>query len=190
MRKIIALIMLGFTTAAVPALAADVPGYTLIPEKSFLKFYAIQNGAPVEGKFTGFFADIRFDPEQLDKSTIKVEVSVDSLITANADVGKNLRLPEWLSVDAFPKAIYVSKKISRMPMTDNYYADGELTLRGKTLPAVLNFQFEHMDNSRAIAAGFVTLHRKDFGVGQGEWSRDDVVKDEVRVEFRIAADKR
>lgn len=169
--------------------AAEVPSYKVIPEKSFLKFYAIQNGAPLEGKFEKFSADIHFDPKQLDKSNIKVEVATGSVVVANDDIEKNLKLPEWLSVDAFPKAVFTCKKISRMPLTDNYYADGELTLHGKILPAVINFQMEHFDDSRAIATGYVTVHRRDFGIGQGEWSRDDVLKDEVRVEFRIVADK-
>jgi polyisoprenoid-binding protein YceI len=168
---------------------ADVPAYSVIKEKSLLKFYAIQNGAPVEGKFEDFTADIHFDSSQLEKSTIAVEVNTGSVFVANPDVLSNIKLPDWLSIEAFPKAVFKSKTINRMPMSDNYYADGELTLRGKTAPVVLNFQLEQLDN-RAIATGYVTLHRKDYGIGQGEWARDDVIKNEVRVEFRIVADKK
>jgi len=188
MQKILIALLasLFFTTPAF----ADVPAYTLDKEKSTLKFFAIQNGAPVEGQFSDFSADIRFDPNQLDKSSIKVDVNIGSVTAANDDVTSNIKLPEWLSAQAFPKATFACKKLTRMPASDNYYADGTLTLRGKTAPVVLNFQMEHMDDKEAIAKGYVTLRRSDFGVGQGQWAKDDVIKNEVRVEFRVVADKK
>jgi len=172
------------------ATLADVPAYEMVKSKSFLKFFAIQNGAPVEGKFEDFTTDIRFDPDHLDQSSITVNVAIGSVVVADPDVLKNIKMPDWLSADAFPKAIFICKKLTRMPSSDNYYADGQLTLRGKTAPVVLNFQMVHFDDKNAVATGSVTLHRKDYDIGQGEWSRDDVIKDEVRVEFRIAAEKK
>jgi len=190
MRRILILWLVASAFCIAPAVRADVPAYSVIKEKSTLKFFAIQNSAPVEGKFNDFIADIRFDPNHLDQSSITVEVNIGSVSTNDDDIAKNLKLPEWLNTDAFPKAVFTCKKLTRMPQSDNYYADGQLTLRGKTMPVVLNFQMEHFDATSAIAKGSVTLHRNDFGVGQGEWAKDDVIKDEVRVEFRIAAEKK
>jgi polyisoprenoid-binding protein YceI len=76
-----------------------------------------------------------------------------------------------------------------MPGSDNYYANGDLIIRGKKVPVILNFFMEHFDEKNAVASGSISIARNDFGVGQGEWSRDDVVKNEVRVQFRIAAEK-
>jgi polyisoprenoid-binding protein YceI len=76
-----------------------------------------------------------------------------------------------------------------MPQSNYYYADGTLTLHGAAVPVVLNFQIEHFDDQNATATGYVTLRRTEFGVGQGQWSHDDVIKDEVRVEFRVSARK-
>lgn len=189
MRRILA-VLTGFFFMVVGIAYADVPTYSVVKEKSFLKFFAIQNGAPVEGKFNDFTADIRFDPNQLDQSSIRVEVPTGSVQVADVEITKNLKMPTWLSTEAFPKALFECKKITRMPSTDDYYADGTLTLRDKTVPVVLNFQMEYFDDKSAVAKGYVTLHRKDFGVGTGEWAKDDVIKDEVRVEFRIAATKK
>ncbi len=168
---------------------ADVPAYKLVPTKSILKFFAIQNAAPVEGRFSRFTADIRFDADQLDKSGIEVMVDTGSVQTAHDDVASNLKLPEWLAVEMFPEAKFVSRTISRTPLTDNYFAEGDLTLRGITVPVTVNFQLEHTDETVAVAKGYATLHRRDFKVGQGQWASDDVIKDEVRVEFRIVAVK-
>jgi polyisoprenoid-binding protein YceI len=167
---------------------ADVPAYKLVKEESSLKFIATMNGAPLEGTFKDFTADIHFDQDKPDQSNITVEVNTGSVAVANDDVQENIKLPEWLSAGAFPKATFTCKKLSRN--SQNYSGDGELTLRGKTMPVKIEFQMEHMDDYKAIASGSVTLHRHDFDVGEGQWAKDDVVKNEVKVQFRITAEKK
>ncbi len=169
-----------------PAFAA-VPSYKLLKEKSSLKFYAINNNAPVEGEFKDFSTEIEFSPEKLEESKIKVEVTTASVFASYDEVVKNLISADWLAAEKFPKAVFVSKAMSRMPNSDNYYADGTLQLRDKTLPVMLNFQLKPVDDKTMLATGYVTLRRTDFGVGQGQWAKDDVVKNEVRVEFRVVA---
>lgn len=168
---------------------AELPAYSLVKEKSTLKFYAIQNGAPIEGSFADYTADIRFDPEKLAESSVTVEVGTGSVSVANDDIAQNIKAPDWLSAEAFPKAVFKSTKISRMLQSDNYYAEGQFTLRGKAMPVTLNFQLEHIDDKGAIAKGSVTLLRNSFGVGQGVWAKDDAIKNEVRVEFRVVTEK-
>ncbi len=182
------LILLVSLLFGLPAFA-DAPAYKLVKDKSSLKFYAINNGAPVEGEFKDFSADIKFNRDKPEESKITVEVSTASVFTDYEEVAKNLISKDWLAVSEFPKAVFTSEKISKMPNSDNYYADGTLKLRDKTIPVMLNFQVQFVDDKNAIAKGFVTLRRSDFGVGQGEWKKDDVVKNEVRVEFRVVAER-
>lgn len=167
----------------------EVPKYELVKEKSALKFFAIQNSAPLEGRFNEFSATVMFHPEYPELSSIDAEVNMGSVEVGNQDVASNIRLPEWLSVEAFPKARLVIKKLSKFPMSMNYYGDGELTLRDKTKPVTVNFQVTHIDDDGAVAKGYFTLQRNEFGVGQGKWEKDDVVKKEVRVDFRVYAKK-
>ena len=188
MYKILILILAASLFFAFPAFA-DAPTYKLIKEKSTLKFYAINNGAPVEGEFKDFSTNIKFNPDKLYESKITVEVVTASVFADYDEVVKNLLSKDWLATIDFPKAIFTSKTISRMPNSDNYYADGTLKLRDKTLPVTLNFQVQFSGDKNAIAKGYVTILRSDFGVGQGQWAKDDVVKNEVRVEFRVVAEK-
>ncbi len=189
MLKILTLILAASLSFAFPAFA-DATAYKLIKEKSGLKFFAINNNAPVEGEFKDFSADIKFNPDKLDESKIVVEVETAGVFADYDEVVKNLLSKDWLAAADFPKAIFTSKTITRMPSSENYYADGTLKLRDKTLPVTLNFQLQLTDgNKNAVAKGYVTIRRSDFGVGQGEWAKDDVVKNEVRVEFRVVAEK-
>lgn len=188
MQKILALILAFSVALAFPAFA-DAPAYKIIKEKSYLKFYAINNGSPVEGQFKDFSASINFDPEKLSDSKINIEVQTVSVATDYDEVAKNLISKDWLATSDFPKAVFTSKAITRMPSSENYYADGTLKLRDKNVPVVINFQLQFPGSKTAIANGYVTLRRSDFGIGQGQWSKDDVVKNEVRVEFRVVAEK-
>ena len=183
-------LILGLASLCSATAFADLPSYSVVKEKSFIRFVAIQNDAPVEGRFKDFTAAIHFDHENLLESSITVEVDMGSLTVANEDVQNNLKLPQWLGVVEFPKAVFTCKQLVRMPGSENYYADGKLTLHGKTVPVVLNFQLEHFDGEVAVATGYISLRRFDYGVGQGEWSRYDVIKNEVRVAFRIFAEKK
>ena len=170
-----------------PAWAEPV-AYELIKEKSHLKFVAIQNNAPVSGRFTDFTTDIQFDFNAPEKSKIKALVKTGSVSTDYEEVEKNLKLPQWLSVEAFPDATFETTKINQIPNSKDYYAEGKLKLRDKTVPINLNFQIKDYGDT-VVSEGYATIRRTDFGVGQGEWAGTDVVKNEVRVEFRITAKK-
>ncbi len=169
------------------AFAAPVK-YELIKEKSHLKFVAIQNNAPVTGVFNEFDAEISIDYVKADEGKIKATIKTGSVSTDYEEIEKNLKLPDWLAVNAFPDAKYETTKIMQVPGSTDYYAEGNLTLRDKTVPVMLNFQIKDYGDT-AIAEGYATVKRNDFGVGQGDWVKTDVIKNEVRVEFRIAAKK-
>ena len=170
--------------------AVIIPAYVLDKEKSTLKFIATQNNAPVEGRFTAFDATIAFDPDHVELSSIKVEVDMGSLVLADSQTQATLLTADWFNVAVNPKAVFVSDKVDNVPGTKDYYASGELTLRGVKAPATLNFSIGYMDDTKVVASGYATLERTNFGVGQKEWARDDVVKKSVRVEFRVTAIKK
>lgn len=168
---------------------AAVPAYTLLNNQSTLEFTATQNGAPLKGSFTDFTAKILFDANQLDQSSIEVTVMTGSVKVSADDVLKYLRMPNWLGVEAFPQAVFKSNKITHTNQLKNYMAEGTLQIRDKTAPATLQFQLVKQDAKNAEAIGDITLHRNDFGIGQGEWSQENVVKNDVQVHFYVVADK-
>lgn len=184
-----ALLFISVCALASPVMA-DPVAYNLVKEKSYLKFVATMNNAPIEGKFAEYSADIRFDREHPENSSIEADVDTGSVSVSNPDVQKDIGLPEWLGAEKFPKAHLSCKKLRNMPQTQGYYGECKFTLRDKTVPVVINFQLTRFEDDIAIANGYITLHRLDYGVGQGDWAHDDVVKDQVRVEFRIFAKKK
>ena len=169
--------------------AAEPVRYKLVNERSTLKFFAIKDKLPLQGRFSEFSGEATIDAEKRDILTLKAEVKTGSIVLEDATLLGNVKKPDWLSVDAFPTASFEAEKLNRVPGSSNYYGDGSMTIRGKKIPATINLLLEQDDDDKVIARGYFTLRRSQFGLGQGEWAKDDVLKDEVRVEFRVVAVK-
>lgn len=165
---------------------ADVTAWQIVPEQSSITFTASQNNAPVMGEFKKFEGNINFDPNQLDKSNVRMIIDVASVTTADPDISGTLKTADWFNAKVFPQAIFTANNFTKTG-SNAYQANGTLTIRDKTLPVKVLFILDQYTPTNAHAKGMVILKRDDFGVGQGDWSSTDVVKNEVQVNFKIAA---
>lgn len=167
---------------------AAAPVWKMVPERSSLTFVGTQNGAPVKGEFKKFTCDIQFDLNNLKESKVKVVVDMGSLATSYEDLTTTLKAPEWFDLKAFPQAVFESTEIAKTG-DGQYQAKGNLTIRDKTIPTVLTFTATQPTQSNGMVTGYTEIKRNAFGVGHGEWASVDEVKDEVRVDFVVAATK-
>jgi len=158
----------------------------IVPDKSSLHFKAIQNNSPIKGEFKKFTGNIEFDQQALNKIRVEIVIDMASVSTVFKDVADALRTAEWFDTKAFPKATFSAKNFKKISDKD-YEAQGQLTLRDKTLSLILHFTFEKYTDKEAIATGYATLKRTEFGIGQGEWKKTDGVKDPVEINFKIEA---
>lgn len=174
---------------ALPSFAfADVTAWQIVPELSNITFTASQNNAPVTGEFTKFEGNINFDPDQLNKSNVHMIVDVASVATSDPDIANTLKTADWFNAKVFPQAIFDATNFSKTG-NNTYQANGTLTIRDKSLPIKLIFMLDQYTATNAVAKGMVILKRNDFGIGQGDWTNTDVVKNEVQVNFKITAKK-
>ena len=88
----------------------------------------------------------------------------------------------------FPEAIFESESFKKTG-NNQYQVDGKLTIRDKTVPVVLTFSTEELTKTKGRVKGSTTVKRMMFGVGQGEWSDTNAVKDDVQVNFTMTAMK-
>lgn len=188
--------LLGFIVlllASIPGLAqvADgaVPSYGVVNEKSYLRFKVVTKEKTIQGRFSHFESTIAFDPDRLEKSRIRIEVPLESIVIDDEKTREALLSEEWLAAKLHPRAVFESEKIDKIPGTGDFYADGTLTLHGISKPVTLNFRKEYADDRTGVVSGYATIQRPDFQVGSGQWQADDTVKHAVRVEFRIYAVK-
>jgi polyisoprenoid-binding protein YceI len=159
---------------------------------SAIRFEAYQQGAPVQGRFERFSAEILFDPDDLAGSRIEVAIEVASIATGHGDRDTALRSPNLFDAAQWPTARFASTRLEHLGGED-YQAHGRLGIRDVQKDVLLPFTLriaEHPHDAgllRAEARGELTISRLDYGVGQGEWASTAAVGEKVVVMIEIVA---
>jgi polyisoprenoid-binding protein YceI len=172
---------------ALPVAWAASPHYTLDAAKSSLGFEFVQAGARNKGKFATFpvALDLGADGEP---AKLDVTVMIGSLDTQDKDRDDSLRSPDLFDAAKFPQAHFVATQITRT--STGYLAQGKLTIRGVTKDTAVPFTFSKATEGGQAAgnlAGSTTIHRLDFGVGQGDWKNtgSDGIGNDVKVTYSL-----
>jgi polyisoprenoid-binding protein YceI len=150
-----------------------------------LGFTARWNGEAVDGRFDRWRAAIRFSPDTLAKSQIRVTVDLASADTGDGQRDDSLKSSDFFDAGAHPSAVFVARDI-RHTGGDRYEARGTLDLRGVSKPATIRFTL-NIDGDRARVAGTARIDRTAFGVGQGEWAATDAIAAGVDIAFSFTA---
>ncbi len=151
---------------------------------NFTYVYSDESGdTPMNGRFTRWRADIRFDPENLPASRANVTIETASVNTAVAYHNNTLATAAWFNSAAEPNATFVTRNITAR--AGGYTARGDLTIRGVTRPVILPFTLT-IEGDRAIMEGSLAIARADFGIGAGA-EGDDMIGPEVTIQVRVIA---
>jgi polyisoprenoid-binding protein YceI len=183
--------MLALTLGLLLPISAGAASWTL-EEGSAIRFEAYQQGAPVQGGFARFTADILLDPDDLAGSRIEVEIETASITTGHQDRDAALRSPNLFDAERWPTARFASVSLEHLG-GEAYEARGQLTIRDMQKDVVLPFTLhitDHPDEPgrlRADATGELTISRLAFGVGQGEWASTTAVGEDVVIGIAIVA---
>ena len=185
--------ILALLLVASPAIAGPQDAWTIDPRASSLAFTATQVGAFVIGRFPTWAGEIVLDPGALAAARIDIRIETPPVTTNNHDVDSLLKGANFLDVQKFPAARFVSTAITAKG-GERYEAQGKLTIRDVTRDAVLPFTLAIADDPaqpgrllRATARGRLNLKRLDFGVGQNEWAGTGQVANEVTVDLNVVA---
>ncbi|AJA08719.1 YcfA-like protein [Sphingopyxis fribergensis] len=150
-----------------------------------LGFTARWNGEAVDGRFDRWRAAIRFSPDELAKSTIRVTVDLASADTGDGQRDDSLKSSDFFDAGAHPSAVFTARDIRHLG-GEKYEARGTLDLRGASNPARIRFTLR-IDGDRARVAGTARIDRTAFGVGQGEWAATDAIAAGVDIAFSFTA---
>lgn len=150
-----------------------------------LNFRADYNGSPVVGSFSRWNAAIRFSPEDLAHSTIRVTIDLATVGSGDSERDDMLRGDSFFGIAKHPQAVFAATKV-RAVGNGRYLASGTLTMNGISNPVAVAFSLGIV-GERAQAKGTATFRRTDFGVGSGEWAATDSIKDDVTVDFAFSA---
>jgi cytochrome b561/polyisoprenoid-binding protein YceI len=161
-------------------------------EASFIKFTATQYGQPFEGQFKRFGAQINFDPDNHENSSVNVNIGLGTegdIATGSTDRDAQITGAEWFNTAQYPAASFVAESFKKNE-NGQYVAQGILTIRGVSKNIDLPFTLDiHEKDGKKTAdmRGTLTLNRLDFGLGQGQWAKTDVIGDDVSIEIYVKA---
>lgn len=159
--------------------------WELVEEGSSVSFTATQQGSRFTGRFGEFDAEISFDPADPASGRIVGTVQTDSVNTRDHDRDAALLDRDWFDTANHPQARFESERIEKNG-DGGYRAHGQLTLKGKTKPAVMDFTFAVAESSSETAhfAGTMSVNRFDFDVGQG-WNDTSWIGERVNVDVQL-----
>lgn len=160
---------------------------------SGLVFYVDHIFSKVFGQFKTFDADIAFDPDHLDESSVVITIQVDSIDTGIAKRDKHLLSADFFNAGKSPEMVFTSKSITKE--SDSLYSvTGALEVKGKSYPLTLPLQYlgpkDHPMMKGSLVAGFnidLTLDRLAYGIGDGTFFEKGVVGKEVVVQLSVEA---
>jgi polyisoprenoid-binding protein YceI len=177
MKSITTLLLLLFTAMACRA------QLKLVEQASTLKFNIKNLGFGVDGSFTGFEGLINFDPQSLPTSSFDVAIQAATINTGNTLRDEHLKGNAFFDVKNYPVIRLASTKILPTNKTGTYMLNGQLTIKGKTLPVTFPFTAATTADGYLFKGAF-TMKRKDFGVGG-----TSTVSDELEVIINVTAKK-
>ena len=139
------------------------------------------------GRFDTFAGDFSYDPAKPEASTINVTIDTNSVNSNHAERDKHLRSKDFLNVEKFPQAKFVSKKVVTGADKTSFDLVGDFTLNGVTKSITIETKKigEGKDPWGGYRAGFqgtTELKLKDFNVQMDLGPASQVVKLELNVE--------
>jgi cytochrome b561/polyisoprenoid-binding protein YceI len=159
-----------FMLAAAPAALyllsaqdASASEWSVKPGQSQISFEATGGGYTTRGTFARYRAEIEFDPDLPEETSIKVLLDMNSAATGTADADATLKSADFLNPAQFPAAQFVAKG-AKPDGEGRYILNGALTLKGVTKPIALPFLID-INSGTAKVSAETKINRLDFGVG-------------------------
>ena len=149
--------------------AVDIEG-----QHAFIQFKISHLGySYILGNFEEFSGQFHYDPQNLEASSVEMEVDVTSLNSNHAERDRHILDDDFLAADDYPTASFVSTGFT--PNGDNTgILTGDLTLKGETreveMPVTLMGEGEDpWGNYRAGFEGSTMLTLADFGIDMSDF---------------------
>lgn len=187
-KSLLALAVSSIGVVALPALADT---YVIDTKGAHASInFAIQHlgYSVLTGRFDKFDGEFTYDPAKPEASTVKVTIDTTSVNSNHAERDKHLRSGDFLNVEKFPTATFVSKSVN-VDADDKGEFDiiGDLTLNGVTKSVTIEVEKvgEGKDPWGGYRAGFsgeTEIKLKDFNVKMDLGPASQTVKLELEVE--------
>jgi polyisoprenoid-binding protein YceI len=184
--------LIALAAAAAPA-PAEVQEWRVDAAHSYVGFKVRHMMVSwVRGQFSGVAGTVAYDPADLSKTKVAIEIDASSIDTSNERRDKDLRGVDFFDVEKFPAIRFVSKRVEGNAER-GLKLIGDLTLRGVTNEVTLDVEgpapavADGRGGEKSGVAARGKIKRSDFGL---TWNRaleagGVTVSDEVMLEIDV-----
>lgn len=160
-----------------PSVAMAEP-YLVDTEASTIEYEGTHDGNTFVGQFKKWRANIVFDENALENSSIFVEIDTSSGDTGNGFYDGTLKNKDWFHVKKFPHAQFTSKDITKNE-DGSFTAKGELQIKDIKKPLSFNFTLSKPSATTVQAISEFVIQRLDYAIGaesdgEGAWVSKDI----------------
>ncbi len=147
--------------------------------------------AKVRGRFNNFSGVVELNESQPEKTSVDVEIDVESIDTRQQQRDDHLRSADFFNIAEYPKMKFISTEVK---IVDQKHAVliGNLTIKDITKPVSLNVEFNGLSKSPwgSTSAGFSAtgkINRKDWVLTWNQTLETGgvLVGDEITVNIEI-----
>ena len=172
-------------TLALAAPAHAAPYQAVQLDKSSVSFSFKQMGVAMDGHFAKFSPQISFDPAKPEQTKASIEIDLASVDTGSGEADLEVVGKSWFNTSAFPKALFVAKQV-KQTAPNLFEVLGTLTIKGRARD--IKVAMKHTpQGAQGLLSGSFTLQRADYAIGEGMWSKFDVVANDIQVSFQLTA---
>ena len=160
-----------------------LPRWNIDYQKSSIKFIGDQAGAPFEGEWQQWEANIQFDASRLSEARFDVVIDVASGFSNDQERDDTIRSTEFFNVAEFPEASY--KASDFIDANGLYQSNGQLFIKGITAEVPLDFTVMLDQDGSHVLEGTALLNRLSWNIGTGQWLDTSWVGQDVKVQVRV-----
>ncbi|MBI4848012.1 MAG: YceI family protein [Nitrospirae bacterium] len=125
-------------------------------------------GAYVHGQCNKLSGEVNFDPADISKTSVALEIDVAGIYTGIQKRDDHLRSEEFFDVNKYPKMTFKSSKAERTGF-NACKVTGDLSIHGITRPVTIEVDFfgpvkSPFGDTTMGLTGKVTINREDFGL--------------------------
>ncbi|KPQ23944.1 MAG: hypothetical protein HLUCCA13_11380 [Halomonas sp. HL-48] len=155
---------------------AQAADYTIDTEgqHAFVQFKISHLGySYILGSFEEFSGDFSYDPDDLEASSVEMEVQIDSLNSNHAERDRHILNSDFLDVDEYPTATFTSTGFESTGDNEGVVT-GDLTLHGQTqeieMPVTMMGEGEDpWGGYRAGFEGSTMITLSDFDIDMSDY---------------------
>lgn len=129
-----------------------------------------------DGVIKGLKSTIVFDENNLEESSFKASLDVNTINTGNGMKNKHAKAEKWLNAEKYPTINFASSQITKSDK--GYIAKGKLTVKGITKEINLPFTFTKKGKT-GIFKGSFSIKRQDYNI------TEDGIGDNIKITIDV-----